>query len=394
MLLEAPQMRFLFSSTRGTGHLQPLLPYAHALQARGHEVRVAAPAEAGEPLLQAGFVHSPFDHPGDDTLAPIWARLAGASGEEGTALAIREIFAGANARAALPKLLETMRAFRPALVVRDSVEFGALIAAESAGVRHARVAVHLVSFEDMIPGLAAEPLAAMRAAQGLAPDDGASLRSEPCFSAFPAALDAPPADSARTPPPFRARMPEEALSPAHSTWASGTDSRRLLYITFGTIAGSMARLRHVYRIALDAVAELPVRAVLTTGPGIEAGALGEIPSNVRVEAWIPQRDLLAHASAVVCHGGSGTVRGALAAGLPLVVVPLGADQPYNAQRIAAVGAGLAVPNADVSALRTAIERVLVDAELRAGARRIADEIAALPPLERAIDAMEAIADAR
>jgi UDP:flavonoid glycosyltransferase YjiC (YdhE family) len=384
-------MRFLFSSTRGTGHLQPLVPYARALLARGHEVMVAAPAEVGAAVRDAGLVHAPFDHPGDETLGPIWARLAGVSGEEANAIAIREIFAGANARAALPKLLETIRSFRPSLVVRDSVEFGALSAAQSAGVPHARVAVHLVSFEDAIPALAAEPLAALRAAHGLPADDGAALRLEPCFSAFPAALDAPPADSARTPPPIRARMPEEAPSSTHGTWTPGTDARPLVYITFGTIAGTMARIRHIYRIALDAVAELPVRAVLTTGPGIEDGALGVIPSNVQVEAWIPQRDVLAHASLVVCHGGSGTVRGALAAGLPLVVVPFGADQPYNAQRIAAVGAGLAVPNADVSALRAAIERALVDPELRAGAKKMAAEIAALPPLEHAVEAMEALA---
>jgi UDP:flavonoid glycosyltransferase YjiC (YdhE family) len=70
------------------------------------------------------------------------------------------------------------------------------------------------------------------------------------------------------------------------------DSRPLVYITFGTIAGSTPRVRSVYHLALDAVAELPVRAILTTGRGIEAGALGAIPSNVQIEAWIPQRDIL------------------------------------------------------------------------------------------------------
>jgi UDP:flavonoid glycosyltransferase YjiC (YdhE family) len=384
-------MRFLFSSTRGTGHVQPILPYAQALAARGHEVQVAAPAQVGPALLRAGLVHAPFDHPGDEVLSPIWARVASLSGPEGGATVLREVFAGVNARAALPRLLDTMRGFRPDLVVRDSVEYGSLIAAASVGLRHARVAVHLVSFEDMLPGGAAEPLAALRAAQGLPPDDGAALRSEPYFSAFPEALDAPPADSARTPPPFRSRMPEEALSPDHDRWAAGTDSRPLVYITFGTIAGTMARVRQVYRTALDAVAELPVRAVLTTGPGIEPGALGDTPSNVHIAAWIPQRDLLAHASAVVCHGGSGSVRGALAAGLPMVVIPFSADQPHNAKRIAAVGAGLALPNADVSTLRGAIERVLDDAALRAGAQRIARDIAALPPLERALDEMEKLA---
>lgn len=384
-------MRILFSSTRGTGHIQPLLPYARGLLARGHDVLFTSPADTGNAVRAAGLEHAPFGHPGDEVLGPIWARLATATDQEAAAIATREIFAGANAQAALPRLVETMRDWRPTLVVRDSVEFGSLVAAESLSVPHARVAVHLVSFEDTIPGLAAEPVDELRASLGLAPDDSASWRLEPCFSAFPAALDAPPLDSERTPPPFRARMPEEPLREADLAWTPGADPRPLVYVTFGTIVGGMARARHIYRLSLDAVAELPARFVLTTGPGVEADVLGEIPSNVQVEAWIPQREVLAHASAVVCHGGSGSVRGALAAGLPLVVVPFGADQPFNAQRIAAVGAGIGLPNPTAGTLRAAIERVLVDAELRAGAQRLSAEIAALPSLDDALDALEALA---
>jgi UDP:flavonoid glycosyltransferase YjiC (YdhE family) len=70
-------MRVLFSSTRGAGHLQPLLPYARALVARRHEVAVAAPEEVSKTVRDAGLPHLPFDHPGDDALAPIWARLRG-----------------------------------------------------------------------------------------------------------------------------------------------------------------------------------------------------------------------------------------------------------------------------------------------------------------------------
>src|SRR5947199_7091190 len=95
-------MRVLFSSTRGAGHLQPLLPYARALVARGLEVAVAAPEEVGNTVREAGLPHLPFDHPGDDSLAPIWARLRGASETEMMTIAASEIFAGVNAKTALP----------------------------------------------------------------------------------------------------------------------------------------------------------------------------------------------------------------------------------------------------------------------------------------------------
>jgi UDP:flavonoid glycosyltransferase YjiC (YdhE family) len=84
-------MRVMFSSTRGTGHL---LPYAQALRAREHEVLIAAPAEVGQTVRDAGLAHAPFDHPGDDVLAPIWARFRQVSAAEALAIALRDIFAG------------------------------------------------------------------------------------------------------------------------------------------------------------------------------------------------------------------------------------------------------------------------------------------------------------
>src|SRR4051794_5789238 len=353
-------MRVLLSSTRGAGHLQPLLPYAHALVGHGHEVQIAGPAEIGETLRVAGLTHAPFDHPGDATLAPIWARFRGASSEEMNAIAIREIFAGLNSKAALPKLMQTVESWRPDLIVRDSVEFAAAIAAERAGVPHARVAVHMVSFEEVIPALAADPLDELRRQAGLPPSGAGLLPAEPVFSASPASLDVVSLGVGQ--PPIRVRMSEDPPGATPVAWATPGDGRPLVYITFGTIIGTMPAIRGVYRTALDAISSLPVRALLTTGRGMEEGTLGAIPANVHVEEWIPQREVLARAATVVCHGGSGTVRGALAAGVPMVVVPQGADQPHNGRRVAAVGAGLAVPGADAASLSEAVARVLGDAE--------------------------------
>ena len=57
---------------------------------------------------------------------------------------------------------------------------------------------------------------------------------------------------------------------------------------------------------------------------------------------MPQQDALARARLVVCHGGSGTVLGTLAAGLPLIIMPLFADQATNGERLAGVGAARVV----------------------------------------------------
>jgi UDP:flavonoid glycosyltransferase YjiC (YdhE family) len=382
-------MRVLFSSTRGAGHLQPLLPYARALVSRGHEVLVAGPDELAEPLRAAQLAHAPFDHPGDAVLAPFWARLREAPKAESQAVAMRDIFAGANARAALPRLRETIEAWKPGLIVRDSVEFGSLVAADRAGVPHARVAVHLVSFEEPTFHLAATSVDQLRHTVDLPPEGAAFVHAEPAFSAFPASMDGP-LDAAVIRAPFRSRTVDAMPNPTAGIWHGSYDQRPLVYVTFGTIAGGTPHVRAVYRTAMEALATLPVRALLTTGRDLPADALGTVPSNVHVEVWVPQRDVLPHVGAVVCHGGSGTVVGSLAAGVPLVVVPLFADQPYNAQRVAAVGAGLAVPGATPAALGDAITRVLTDSEFRQGARRVADEIAAMPTIDSAIDVLLAL----
>jgi UDP:flavonoid glycosyltransferase YjiC (YdhE family) len=383
-------MRVLFSSTRGTGHINPLLPYAQALVASGHHVAVAGPTELAEGLGAAGLNHLPFDHPGDEKLAPIWARLRGVSQQEANAIAVREVFAGANARAALPKLMATIAEFRPDLIVRESAEFGALVAAERADVPHARVAVHMVSFEAPFPELASGSIDALRQEAGLRADEGRSLLAEPVFSCFPASLDSSIDDGSHTRIPFRTRFSDGAPGAGTPPWAP-RDQTPLVYITFGTIAGGMREGMALFRVALDAIADLPVRALFTTGRGVDASTLGAMPDNVHVEAFVPQRDVLPLAAAVVCHGGSGTLLGTLAAGVPMVVVPVGADQPHNAQRIAEVGAGLAAPSADATTLRTAVERVLSEGEFRSHARRLADEIAALPTVERAVAALLGVA---
>ena len=137
-----------------------------------------------------------------------------------------------------------------------------------------------------------------------------------------------------------------------------------------------------------------MRALLTVGRELDLDALGPAPDNVRVERWVPQQDVLGHAAAAVVHGGSGSTLGAVAAGVPLVVVPLFADQPHNARRVAEVGAGLAVePNrgeldAVVAPLRDAIQAVLSEPSYRHTARALADELRAAPPVDDAVPLFE------
>ena len=136
----------------------------------------------------------------------------------------------------------------------------------------------------------------------------------------------------------------------------------------------------LFRDTVAALGELPVRALFTVGIEVDVEALGPVPGNVRIARWIPQADVMPHAAAMVGHGGAGSTRIALAAGVPSVIVPSFADQFRNAERVAALGAGLEATAADlVSALR----QVLGEPSYREAAARVAAEVARLPLVDEA-----------
>ncbi len=370
-------MRILFTLTGGAGHLQPLLPYAAAFQRCGHEVRVAAPNSVAAVLDKAVLHHIVLEDPAPDAMTQVRARMDAASGDAAFALAIQDWFYGIQARTVLPGLQAALIDWRPDLVVREASEPAGAVAAEAVGIRHARVDVQNPEIEALFIRLGAAPVDALRALAGLPPDDGAALRAEPVFTAFPQALDSTSPEV----PPFRVR------TDAPKALASKDPDLPLVYITFGTIAGRLPRSQVAYRTALAAVADLPVQALMTLGPVMPRAELGPVPANVTVETYVPQAEVWPKASAVLCHGGAGTVLGALAAGVPLVVTPLFADQPANARSVAAAGAGFAVTEGTTDTLRAALQSVLADPAYRIRARQIADQIAGLNSVEAAVDAM-------
>jgi MGT family glycosyltransferase len=169
-------------------------------------------------------------------------------------------------------------------------------------------------------------------------------------------------------------------------------------MSFGTVLGHMSIAVAVLRSALKAVEALDVRVLLTVGRVLDLAALGPVPENVHVEAWVDQGDVLGTADVVVCHGGSGTAFGALAAGVPVVVVPVFADQFENGQRIADARAGVTVDNgeravghrrvigeSDAPRIADAIEQVLTVPPYRAAAARIAAEMASVPTVDEVLD---------
>jgi UDP:flavonoid glycosyltransferase YjiC (YdhE family) len=383
-------MRVLFTSMRVPSHFLPLVPFIAACRQRGHEVAVTAPAELEQRAVSTGAAFFALGHPGDARLEPIWARMRDASPEESKRIGIGELFAGALAGAALPSLVETVQRWRPDIVVRESQEYAAVLAAEKAGLPCAHVSITARRPELDTFALAEDALDAHRKELGLPAALTARLQTEPALTLFPQALE----DPAFEPGPARRYRAASQPAPPLPDWWRGARAP-FVYATLGTVAGGMQQMRSAYAVVLEAVRRLPLRVLLTVGADLPLELLGEVPPHVHVERFVPQHEVLPHAGAVLCHGGSGSVIGALSAGVPLLVLPMFADQTANAARVGELGAGIALPKrcAEPEAVERALTAVLGGESFRAAAGRVAAEIAALPPVEDAALELESLARA-
>ena len=378
-------MRVLFASTQGAGHFNPLVPFIDAALRQGHEVLVAGPSALTPTVEKTDHPFWECADPLEEEIRPVWDRVPTVSFEEANVLIVREIFARFDARAMLPRLRDAFEEWRPDLVLREPNEYSSAVAADLYGVPHARVGISLAAVEEGALDIAAETVDDLRTSAGLPEDrEGDRIRQSPYLTVFPESFEYP--GEASPPRVLRFRDPNASeVSEPLPNWWSGREGP-LVYITLGSVAAAMPLATRVFPIAIEAAADLPARVLLTLGRLGDPSAFDPLPPNVRVERWVPHANVVAAADVVVCHGGSGTVLGTLAAGLPQVVVPLFADQPYNAERVAAIGAGLAVaPRAD--SIRAAVMHLLDQGSFRAAAQRVAREMAELPSTDAAFVAL-------
>jgi UDP:flavonoid glycosyltransferase YjiC (YdhE family) len=371
-------MRVLFGTTGGQGHFRPMVPLARAVAEAGHDVRVAAPASFAKHVAPTGLRHEPFDDADPGALAAVFGALPGLSPQEANARVMTEVFGRLDPVAALPAVGRLVAAWRPDLVVREPAELASLVAAEAAGVPHVQVAIGLRSllttFVDELTG----PLAALAAGAGVDRDLAAAAAAEPVFTSVPPSFDDDGDDGV---PPVRYRVPASG-TPAPPLPAWGDPDAPLVYVSFGTVAAAQGVFDDAYAAAVEAVAEVDVRALVTVGAHGDPESWAPWPRNVHVERWWPQEALMADAVAMIGHGGFGTTTLALGAGVPQVVVPLFAsDQWINARRVARLQAGVAVEAGPGLAdrLRVALRAVLHEQRYGAAAQALADEMGRLPP---------------
>jgi UDP:flavonoid glycosyltransferase YjiC (YdhE family) len=367
-------LRVLFAFAGGSGHLEPLVPVARAMLEAGHAVAFTGRSAVAERVRELGFAMFVTGPPGPEA-PPARTPLLEVDLER-EAQVLRDGFAGRIARKRAAGVLKVCGEWRPDLLVCGEVDFGAMVAAERSELPFATVLITATG-TFVRSEVVAEPLDALRGEHGLPPDPTFARPSRDLvLSPFPRRLrPLPPRAHAFRQAPAR-RPPTDATT---------------VYFTLGTIFNLESG--DLFERVLEGLRELPVDVVATVGRNLDPAELGPQPANVRIERYLPQTDVLPRCRAVVSHGGSGSLLGALAHGLPSVLLPMGADQPQNAARCAQLGVArvLDAVRATPENVREAVADVLSDPSYRSAAERIADEIAALPGPEDTVSLLEQLA---
>jgi UDP:flavonoid glycosyltransferase YjiC (YdhE family) len=373
-------VRVLFSSTAGHGHLLPLLPLARAFARAGNAVAIATAPSWGERLAQEGFDVLPVGletEVANARNARNRERLLALPPDQRRPQGFSHRFATIEAPERVDELRGAVSTWEPDLLVHES---GDLVAPLLAAL-HRLPSVHH-GFGRLVPRACFE-----RAAEITAPLwRAAGLEPEPLGGSFRGTyVDICPPSLASEAPPGGTRV--ESLRPVATGSAleqapESDRSRPTVYVTLGTIFNEL----RLFRAVLDGLASLDCEVIATIGRSNDPAALGPIPANAQVERFIPQSEVLPHCRVVVSHAGSGSTLGALAHGLPLLLLPQGADQFDNASACRDVGVARVLMPEEVGpdAIRAGVAELLDEPSYATNAKRIADEIRAMPDADELV----------
>lgn len=392
-------MRFLFVTLPGSGHFHPLVPAARAVRANGHAVCFATARSFHPNVESSGFdvFAAGFDRDRDESnerYAELQVELEAlpADGPARTLFRIRKLFAGLYAEQMVPDLLGLAEDWKPDLIVREVGEFGGCVAAEVLGIPHASVRSNTMLSTYSRRHLVGDEMSRLRATYGLPPDPDTAMLFRYLHLAFEPprfhdpALPLAPTSHLLRPVPFSQSGGEG--SPA---WLAELPDRPTVSATLGTVFNS--RVPGLFQAILDGLRDEEVNLILTIGRDQDPAQFGPQPVNVHIERYIPQSQLFPHCDVVITHAGFSTVSEALAHGLPLVPIPLDADQPLNAERCAALGVAKVIEHDQRTpgAIGSAVRTVLADPSYRGNAEQIREEIAQLPGPEHAAALLERLA---
>jgi len=385
-------MRVLFTTHPMSGHYHPLQPVASAALAAGHEVAFATGTDCAQSIQRSGFRYFPAgvnpDHP---EVIEVLAKGSALIGFEQMLFALTQLFGGVLAQHMAPDLERVVGEYRPHVVVSEITEFSGPMLAEKLGLPAVSLQFGVVHPRESLLPILGPAISRLRSRLSLDPAAVAASFDRALVLVFATpSYQLPDVPLGPNTFLFRPRVFDRSGDEQLPGWVDALHERPIVYGTLGTVPTFNER-PGALRAVIEALGDCDVHGIVTSGRNQDPAAFGPLPSNVRLERYIPQSLLLDRCSAVIGHGGYGTTMGALCFGVPLVITPLGADQPIHAMRCAQLGLAEAVMPESFSreAVAVALQRVLGNPSYTERAREFRREIEAMPPMEEAIAKLEA-----
>jgi UDP:flavonoid glycosyltransferase YjiC (YdhE family) len=411
--------RFLFAMVEGGGNVPPQLGAVRRLVGRGHKVRVLADRALKAEVEETGAEYAPWQRAPHNNMRDRQndrVRDWQARSPIGKLRRVAQEVLFGPAELYARDVLDEVERFGPDALAVDCLLFGAALGAEKSGLP-AAVLMHTIC-QLPLPGvppfgfglprargplgrlrdrlmwrlfffifdrLGLGPLGRARAALGLPPirhcTDGVTRLSRVLL------LTSPSFDFVPTPLPDNLRYVGAPID--DPTWAApppAGDDPLILVALGSTFQDQQALTQRV----IDACGNLPHQALVTLG-GVFDRAEFRAPANVSVVASAPHNAVLGRTRVTVAHGGHGTVIKSLAAGVPVLCIPLGRDQKDNGARVVAAGAGLTLsPGASAATICRTLKRLLDEPRFTRAARDLASRIAeerAGDPLVRELESL-------
>lgn len=384
-------MKVVMTCTQGISHFHAMLPLAYALSEAGHNVLFVRPDRSCARTERAGFRCVPVP-----TGQPEWTpeikfpKLGELDGEARRRVAFLTLWVP-SARAMIEVLRSTFTDFEPDLLIHDYLDFGGPIAAEAAGIPYYMNGIGMARIFREGAAVIYPELEELRAGLGLPPDPDQRwleryLYLDPCpdvFQEFP--QDVP----ARRQPIAPSRINDTSGEPPPA-WLGRLPDQPTVHVTIGTVFNKRPG---ILEAIIAGVADEPVNLIVAIGDTRDPQEFGPQPPNVRIERWVTHSLLLPDCSLVVSHAGWGITMMALYCGLPMVTIPLGADQMWNASRYASLGAGINIDHTTISPqqVNAAVTTLLRSRAAKVAAESIRAEMESMPDPAEVVSIIEQMA---
>jgi UDP:flavonoid glycosyltransferase YjiC (YdhE family) len=356
-------LRILVSVRPYRGHFHSLVPLIHALLGAGHRVLVATGTGIGAVVRDAGLDFSPAG------LNVFEARERNPSEDPSYGVCVLST--------KVEDLLRILRGpFRADLMIRESTDLAAALAAEVQSIPCVTFGVYANARGTSWNRIAGNSIATLRGMLELRADAQLlSLRGNLFVDVVPPSFDSVVPWS--MPATIHARYePWEGSRLEPPPWLLTMPDRPTVLVTLGTVYHVMRKLM---RTLLSSLADEDVNVICTTGETLDVVTNSDVPANVRQAGYLPHSLILGSCVGIVCHGGFNTMMGALCSGVPMVCVPQGSDQHYNARRSAELGFGIHLGGRSGNvlspeSLRYAVRRLVNEPAFRLQAQAMQKEI--------------------